>query len=67
MDELLDTEPAPPPDLETRIAALESRVDQQDVELDEFERYLENKFEILREDIREWFRRRRDGVTNGCG
>lgn len=69
-DESADTLPAPPPPncaLEARVSALESRADQQAQQFDELEQYLENKFEVLREDIREFFRRKRDGVTNGTG
>ncbi len=69
-DESADTLPAPPPPscaLEARVSALEGRADQQAQAFDELEQYLENKFEVLREDIREWFRRMRAGVHNGGG
>lgn len=69
-----DTDPAPPPDLEMRVSALEARADQADArvgsleqEFDELEKFLDAKIELLRTSIEEWFRRRREGVTNGGG
>lgn len=67
MSDTADTQPAPPPDLEARVSDLEERADQQDRDFDELEKFLDAKIELLRDHIGEWFRRKREGVTNGGG